>query len=74
MWGLPVYEKPRFTARSGKAGEKASKIPRLGRAELILAHSANRAAPIIGQLVEGNIVMFGGIIFIATDGANILLH
>lgn len=68
------HKKPRLPGIPAGRGKKQKKTADSGRTELIFAHAAHRADPVVRQLIKRHIVMFGRIIFITTDIADILFH
>ena len=66
---FPRNDRPCGLKRNAFQAEKA-----LGSGELILAYAADGAGPVVRKLIEGNIVMLGGIIFVTAHAAYVLFH
>ena len=63
---------PNLPVHAGRQGRrKERKKQGLGLFELILAHATDGAGPVIRQLVEGHVVVFGGIVFVTAHAANV---
>ena len=62
--------------RTGKAGKdgNTNRNQNLGGIELVLAHAAHRADPVVGKLIERHVVMFRRVIFIAANATDVFLH